>query len=461
MKSDESSIAAALLLGQQQDIRKDVKQDYQMAGAVHVLAVSGLHVGFVALFINFFTGRLPKTRRNRFIGLMATLLGLWCFAFITGLTPSVVRAATMFSFIAGGINIRRITNIYNTLFVSAFLILLFKPSFLFDVGFQLSYTAVFSIVWLQPMFSKVWLPKYKILKYLWDLITVSVAAQIGTLPLLLYYFHQFPGLFIVTNILVIPLLTIVMFIGIIVVFLAALGLVIPYSVDVLSFLISLLNGAVHWVASMQDFVFKNIPFTIMMLFALYVVIFACAKWSEKFRFEYLLLGLLGVIGFQFAVKNIPKSNVAQSEFVVLNSSRESLFAKRFGQRTIWYAHKDSVERLKQKSKVIYYNAANKVDTTSELAIANAVSFGNNKILIVDSLAVIPRRSGADILILTSSCKINLDRVLKENKPSIVVADGSNYKSYVERWQRTCEKQNVKFHSTYRDGDFRVGLELEK
>jgi competence protein ComEC len=136
-------VAMALLLGQQQDIDSNITKDYQYAGAVHILSVSGLHIGFIVLLINFLMRPIPNTQKGRFLKLSLSLLSLGVFGILAGLAPSVVRSITMFSFVAVGHYWRRSTNIYHTLVVSIFLILLFQPYFLFDVGFQLSYAALF------------------------------------------------------------------------------------------------------------------------------------------------------------------------------------------------------------------------------------------------------------------------------------------------------------------------------
>ena len=128
------------------------------------------------------------------------------------------------------------------------LILLFKPSFLFDVGFQLSYLALFFIIWLQPVLSSIWRPKNKIINYFWDIITVSFAAQIGAMPLSIYYFHQFPGLFFVTNLLILPLLGIIMAVGVLVVLIATFHTVPEFIAKSIEFLIAFLNAIIHWVA---------------------------------------------------------------------------------------------------------------------------------------------------------------------------------------------------------------------
>jgi competence protein ComEC len=160
----ELNVAIALILGQQQDISPEIIRDYQFAGAVHILSVSGLHIGFILLFVTFILKPFPNTRRGSFIKLIIILASLSTFGLIAGLAPSVLRSVTMFSFVAIGMYLRRSTNVFHTLLVSMLLILLVQPSFLFDVGFQLSYVALFFILWLQPLLASLWLPKNIITK---------------------------------------------------------------------------------------------------------------------------------------------------------------------------------------------------------------------------------------------------------------------------------------------------------
>lgn len=261
----ELAVMIALLLGQQQDIDPETLQEYQLAGAVHILSVSGLHVGFIMLFINFLLKPIPNTSRNTYIKLLIIVVALWSYGILAGLAPSVVRSVTMFSFVAVGQHLRRSVNVYHSLLVSVLLILLWKPSFLFDVGFQLSYLALFFILWLQPLIADFWQPKNKITRYIWDILTVSLAAQLGTLPLSIYYFHQFPGLFFVTNVLVLPLLGIIMVVGLVAVIIGCFGIVPKFVIVPLTMMIAIQNKCIGWVASWDALVFKNIGFTAAML----------------------------------------------------------------------------------------------------------------------------------------------------------------------------------------------------
>ena len=257
---DEIPIISALFLGQQQDISAAVLRDYQLAGAVHILSVSGLHVGFILFFINFLMRPLPNNKSGNLIRLITTIILIWIFAIIAGLSPSVVRSVTMFSFVAWGLLLRRQTNIYYILLLSIFVILMVEPAFLFDVGFQLSYTTLFFIIWLQPKLKRIWNPSNRILAYFNSILSVSVAAQIGALPLSIYYFHQFPGLFFVTNLLIIPALSIVMILGILVLVLAACNYVPFYPMKLLSESVRIINYVINKIASQEQFIIMNIPF---------------------------------------------------------------------------------------------------------------------------------------------------------------------------------------------------------
>jgi len=201
---EETEILSALTLGYKRGLDPETKRVFSSAGAMHVLAVSGLHVGILyAVFILFF-GFLRKNKSGKFIFVFGSLVVLWSYVFITGLSPSVMRAATMFSLVCIGTNIQRRPNIYNSLAFAAFLLLLINPNNLFEVGFQLSFAAVFGIVFLQPRLARLWPLENVILKFVWALLTVSVAAQLATFPFTSYYFSQFPTYFWLSNLVVIP-----------------------------------------------------------------------------------------------------------------------------------------------------------------------------------------------------------------------------------------------------------------
>ncbi len=294
LNEDQKAVTKALLLGYRYDIKDELLQAYSSAGAMHVLAVSGLHVGIVYLMATYLLFFLNKIKYGPVTKTIILILLLWSYAMITGLSASVVRAATMFTFVAIGSGFKRYTSIYNTILGSAILLMLFKPTFLFEVGFQLSYAAVFGIVWLQPRFQKLWKPNNWFLQQFWGITTVSIAAQIATFPLGLYYFHQFPTLFLISNWLVIPLVTFLMYIGLIALIISVIGWVPGFLVSIYGWLLWAMNGGVSFIEEQASFLLDQIHITRLELVLLYVFIVMLFTWFFQGRF-YRLAGAIVVL----------------------------------------------------------------------------------------------------------------------------------------------------------------------
>ena len=321
--STELQVAVALIMGQQQEISPDIIRDYQYAGAVHILSVSGLHIGFILIFVTFLLKPIPNTKRGSIIKLIIIILSLSLFGVIAGLAPSVVRSVTMFSFVAIGIHLRRSVNIYHTLLVSILLILLVEPSFLFDVGFQLSYIALFFIVWLQPLLKSIWEPKTKLSTYFWDILTVSFAAQIGTLPLSIYYFHQFPGLFFITNLIIIPMLSAIMVLGVVVMILAALNSIPVFVSNLFEWSIYFLNKIINTIASLEQFIIKDIPLHFYLFLSSYLLLITTIIWFKKPSFKNLYITILSLLIFQLSYLIINWNLESQKELLIFNSTKNT------------------------------------------------------------------------------------------------------------------------------------------
>lgn len=272
----------ALLLGQRQDMDKETTDNYTSAGVVHILAISGLHIAVLFYILNLLLKPLNRLKKGKLIQLLIVLGFLWLFALVSGLSASVVRSVVMFSFVSIGVYFNRDSNIYNSLAVSMLFLLLLKPMFLFDVGFQLSYAAVFAIVWLQPLYKKVRVSRYKAINYMADTVLISLVAQIGVLPLSLYYFNQFPLLFLLANVVVVPLSTVVLIIGIVVLALnfiwtdaaILIGKLLEWTIDGMDLFIA-------WIASFKSMVLTNIPFTLALNVVLYCLLAAFVLWLYK------------------------------------------------------------------------------------------------------------------------------------------------------------------------------------
>ena len=449
--NEEMNVALALILGQQQDISSDIIQDYQYSGATHILSVSGLHVGFIMLFINFILKPIPNTRKGSLIKLISILLSLGAFAIISGLSPSVLRSVVMFSFLAIGNHLRRSGSIYHTLLVSMLLILLCEPYFLFDVGFQLSYLALFFIVWLQPLLKQIWTPKHKIQTTIWNALTVSFAAQIGTLPLCLYYFNQFPGLFFVTNIVIIPILSFIMIAGIIVMILAIFMSPPVIIIAIFEKSIYLLNKTIHIVASFEWFVIRDISFNFYYLFTFYIFIISAIVWSKKPNYNQFVFLLITIVLLQLSFIYTKKEIENTNELIVYNTKKNTLLSERTGKKITLFTN----DTLSKNSILNAYLVGNFGKLSSTNKIKNVLYFNGKKISIIDSSGIYETRIQPDILILTQSPKINLDRILEDLHPKIIIADASNSYSIQKTWKYTCLKKNIPFHATSEKGYYKL------
>ena len=257
------------------------------------------------------------------------------------------------------------------------LILLFKPSFLFDVGFQLSYLALFFIFWLQPILARIWEPKNRIVKYFWDIITVSFAAQIGTMPLSIYYFHQFPGLFFVTNLLILPLLGIIMAIGVVAIIIAAFNTVPFIIAKSIELLISLLNSIIHWVSSIDTFVIKNISFSKEMLLSSYLVIILIILWIKKPIFKRLIVTFLSIVLLQIVFIFQKKDTQNKTEFIVFNSNKNTLITERIGDLVTVYSNDSILASVNDNLLIQSYLVGNSCQIKNKKGVPNLLYFNSH------------------------------------------------------------------------------------
>lgn len=253
---DETSLAitSALLLGQKNFLTKIVKNTFADTGAMHILAVSGLHVGILFLVLNLLFKPIAKGRWGRAVAAILSVVVIWLYAGITGFSASVTRASLMFSLFLVAEIVNRDKSTYNILAASAFLILLYRPNMLASVGFQLSYAAVFSIVTLYPYIYKWFVFKSKIANFFWSLSSVSIAAQIGTIPISLYYFNQFPTTFLLSNLVAIPAATAIFISGISIL---SFNFIVPSIAAFIGKCLEIIIGTLHFSLS----TFSKIPYS--------------------------------------------------------------------------------------------------------------------------------------------------------------------------------------------------------
>ncbi len=452
LKPRERGIIMALILGEKRGIDKELYSDYAAAGAVHILAVSGLHVGILLFLLTWLTKPLTYLKRGNLITGIIIVLSLWVFAFITGLSPSVTRAVTMFSFLAFAQVLNRPTNNINTLFLSFLTLLIINPNWLFQVGFQLSYIAVFFILWLQPMLSKIIVrPKYSLFRKGWSIITVTIAAQIGVLPLTLYYFHQFPGLFLLTNIVVLPAIAGLMYGGILIVFLAATNLLPEWLAGIYNFFVEQLNNFVHWVAIQDKFLFQGIHFTGLQLMGAYLLLISILVLWKNFEFKRIIISLFATAIFT-STFIWDKMNTSTNQLVIFNKTRETIIGyKKNSEFTLF--RNDSIANSSLDNLVKSYSTAENCKLISTEKIPTIFKFNGKTVLLLDSIGAYTAVENLDYLVITQTPKINFERILDSLKPQFVIADASNYKSSIAKWKAMCEHKKIPFHYTAEMGAY--------
>ncbi|MGB3467975.1 MAG: ComEC/Rec2 family competence protein [Cyclobacteriaceae bacterium] len=439
-KSSED-IALALILGIKDNLDRELKSAYSSAGAMHVLAVSGLHVGIIHLLLNWIFGFLKRYPSGRFLFMICALFFLWCYAFITGLSPSVLRAVIMFSIVLIGNHAMRFHNIYNSLSVSAFLILLYNPYMLAEVGFQLSYAAVLGIVYLQPRIYQLCTFKNIILDKSWSITCVSIAAQLATFPLGLYYFHQFPTYFLVSNLVVIPASFIILLNGMVLLIIALVSDTLAglpgYT---LNFLIDLLNQSVLWVNWLPYSLIDRVRIDIYQLVIIYLIFAAIILLFKKKSAGYLKLSFTFCLVF-IMMAGFRAHAAGKRHEVVFYELRDNLVIDLISDGTVSTYLKNNDDnhelinyQIGPNRLACYlppYHPDQLIAATPVKSLGKAISWKGIKILLIEESFTRVRfteKIKTDILVLSGNHFINIDKLRDSFEWQTLIID-SSYKKY--------------------------------
>lgn len=348
---NELGVAEALLLGYKDDLDPEIVSAFSRTGTLHVLAVSGLHSALIFMVLSFLTLPLSKTKKGEYFQVLIILLGIWSYAFVTGLSSSVLRASVMFTFINVGKLFKHRTNIYNNIYSSAFFLLLFNPYYIVDVGFQLSYLAVIGIVFIQPMINKLYTPRYWIDQYIWGILSVSIAAQLFTFPISIYYFHQFPNYFMLSNLLIIPLTSLIL-----------MGLLVLLALSWFSFIAHFIGKLLIWLIEFNNWLvikidqfpysyINGLHFSFLEMLFFYILILLLASFiihKKKWQFYFILIISL-MISFSFSYYSTIHNN--QIKVTVHKIKGHDVFTCIEGKKV--YLISDSIF-LKNKSSIKFY-----------------------------------------------------------------------------------------------------------
>lgn len=457
----EQAIAMALILGVTEGIDTDLQNAYAASGAMHVLAVSGLHVGILYGIILLLLTPLSTFSWSRWVIAGISILFLWIFAFVTGLSPSVLRAVTMFSFIAFARPLGWRTNIYNTLAASAFVLLIYNPYLIMSVGFQLSYLAVLGIVYLQRPIYNLWEIHNRVGDWVWQITCVSLAAQMATFALSMLYFHQFPVYFLLSNLFVIPLSTLVLMGGILLLIVSALA---PLATAVgygLQLLIQLLNWLVFKAEALPFSLISDIYITtfqcwvIMGLLLLLLLMFH----FRSIRFLYASVAISVVLMYTQWQHYQQAMNVNQ--FVVYSVSGHS--AIEWIKRGVSYFNADTALAANEE-RMRFHIRPNRLQHSvnivrTQIPFKRVVADGftlyrwqNAHVAAVDKKNQLPKVANFDYLVISRN-SVNDPKHLSAFGLKQIILDGSNSRTYVQRWQAWASEYSLPVHAVVNQGAF--------
>ncbi len=323
---EAASLASTLIMGYRADLSPEILNAYAKTGTMHVLSVSGMHVALFFLLFAFLLKPLDQHKNLRIAKLFLLIFLVWFYALLTGFSPSVNRAALMLSFVIIGKAVNKSMNAYNLLAVSAFILLLINPLYLFDIGFQLSYLAVFGLVFIHPIIYEKLYFSNKILDAAWAYVALSLAAQIITAPLSMYVFHQFPLYFLFSNLLIVIPVTIIMYVGVVFVLLLPLGIFLNLTGLILYYLITFTNKALQWIEAMPFASLQGIWFNQWQLMLLYLIVFSVLlAFLYKNKFS-LFMALICSVVFSLILNFVAYRNSATQKLIFYSLRKNSAIA---------------------------------------------------------------------------------------------------------------------------------------
>lgn len=468
LSGDEYSVAAAILLGNDDTMEPDLKAEYSNAGVSHILSVSGMHVGIIFMILNYLLLPLDWIKRMKYIKPVILFFAIWSYANITGLSPSVVRSATMFSFVLMGTLFSRKTNIYQSLYASLFIILIADPLLIFDLGFQLSYLAVFGIVIFQKPISNIYTPKTKVGNYFWSLTSVSIAAQLSTFPISIYYFNQFPNYFLVANLAVIFLSFCVMLAGTAVIGFSFSTWIAHLIAQILDFLIQTMNQVIHFIQMLPGAITENISITFYQMVLLYLLIgasFMAVTLKLKMAFFIALTAFLGFL----MMENIYKyQNEHQTKWVVFSIPKTSAIL--FQDRENGFFISDSISSehhknykycvknytISQNIKPTFFSITQDTTFQNFCKKGDLIYFKGKTILLAQHLIAIDSIR-VDYVYLYRP-RINIEQFLNRVHFDLLVMDETISQKQEKKWIEACKKRNLKFYSVREKGAFSFEME---
>lgn len=453
----EQAIAEALLIGYTFDLEDELLEAYSRTGVVHVIAISGMHLGLVYGLLLLLTSPLKKIRHIRWIRPVLLLVALWSFSLLVGAGASVLRAAVIFSYMILGEWLQRKNNPFNSLAASMFCLLCFNPFYLWDVGFQLSYAAVAGImVFTRPIYRYWYIPN-KVFRYCWQLLVVTCSAQVFTIPVVLYHFHQFPNLFMITNLIVVPLSGLILYACILLLIVSPFSLIATCLGKVLQIVLHWMNRFISYAEQLSFAVTDHIQINAAQIICYLLFLFFMCQWVifHKSRYPFYTLVCVGVWVSIYAHRHI---QIRQK--------------KRF---IVYHLPGNAVTEIFGTGKYISIGKKEHIEATHKMRLSTHTWMGGfkqkaffvpnpylvmsvNKFTAAWLSAVPSHKTGTapievDVLILQNNPAVTIARLEQLFKVNIYVWDSNNPLWKIRKWKKEADSLHLRHHSVPEQGAF--------
>jgi competence protein ComEC len=431
----ELGLAEALLIGYKDDIDKTLVQSYSNTGVVHIIAISGLHLGLIYMLLGLLTKPFQKLKKLYWLRFLIIISGLWLFSFMAGAQPSILRSAIMFTCIAAGELIYKKTSVYNSIACSAFILLCINPFWLWDLGFQLSYTALISIlVFMRPIYNLFYI-KNRFLDLIWKLNAVTLAAQVLTIPLTLFYFHQFPNFFLVTNFIAVPLSSLILLSEIFLCLISFSAFMAEFCGKVICFLLRFMNSFIERIDRLQFSVWESLSLNFYQVILLYAVILFITFWLHYKTARNFIIALFAILVFLcFRSLSFIRANNQEAIIVYNVPGKPAMDIIR--KRHFTFIGDSSLDKdpgsqqfFLKPSRILFRTSLtpSPVKIRSKIFEANGMNF-----LVIDKALVFdpgPEKIPVDLLLVSGKPEIDFENIFATFDIRQIVID-----SYVPLWK---------------------------
>lgn len=455
----ELGIAEALLIGYRNDLDKDLVQAYSDTGVVHIIAISGMHIAIIYATLVWFFTFFKSSKLKKWLEPLIILIVIWMFTLMAGAAPSISRAAVMFTCILVGKFLNKNGNIYNTLAASAFILLVSNPFNLWDVGFQLSYAAVLSIViFFKPVYNLFYIQN-KSLRKLWQLTSVTLAAQIFALPVVIYHFHQLPLMFLIGNVVAVPLSGLILYAELALFCFSWWHVAAVFIGAVIEYCLKFMNDFIQYMDQMSFSVWDGLHISIWQLLILLGFVISLSIWLLNKNKRAFLTALSFAIVF-FVLRDINIIQHKQQQKVIVYNTPKHVAVDFISGKTCCFSGDSLVitDALIRNFNLKPSRIRDRISINKNVMLPqmqNAIlNFRNTKILMLNhSLSIFRTTSKipVDIIIFSGNINNSISDLQKIFDCKTFIAAANVPYGTSNKWKKDCEQLHLRFSSVSESG----------